>query len=69
MGTPGNITIRDWVTAERRDLHYVVTSANFRPAVISLQQQKTRLLMLPLKPSLLGTYSVASGRAIFRSTA
>jgi hypothetical protein len=36
MGTLCNITIRDWVTAERRDLHYVVTSANFRTAVISL---------------------------------
>jgi hypothetical protein len=36
MSTPGNITIRDWVTAERRDLHYVATSANFRTAVVSL---------------------------------
>jgi len=39
MGTPGNRTIRDWVTAERRDLHYVVMSANFLTAVVSLKQQ------------------------------
>jgi len=35
MGTPGNRTIRDWVTAGRRDLHYMITSANFRTVVVS----------------------------------
>jgi len=37
MGTPGNRIIRDWVTAERRDLRYVVTSTNFRTVVVYLK--------------------------------
>jgi hypothetical protein len=45
MNTPGNITVHDWVTDERRYLHYVATSANFRTAVVSLYQTN-RLLNL-----------------------
>jgi hypothetical protein len=36
MGIPGNVTIRDWVSAERRNLHNVVMSDNFHTAVASL---------------------------------